>query len=174
MFIGTQIRLEVSLNTAEAKLKNMAHDGLLGRASGGAYDEWQAGLARAGQRGTMLGMSRLARVGIRDMVTHGDSAIWALRWEVTDRRGALVPALDAEIKLTPAGEDATVLAVSGICRPPLAGLAADLDPAVMHQVAQATIQAFTSHIATDIAAPVTAPDTGQHNAAEACARTPAP
>lgn len=157
MFIGAEIRLEVSFNAAQAKLANMARGGLLGRASGGAYDEWQAGLARVGPRGIMLGMSRLARVRIRDMVTHGDSAIWAMRWEIADRRGALVPALDAEIKLAPAGEDATLLTVSGICQP-LAGLAADLDPALMHQVAQATIQAFTSHIATDIANPVTAPD----------------
>ncbi len=160
MFIGTEIRLDTDFNAARAKLTNLARSGLLGRASGGAYDEWQAGLARVGPRGTMLGMSRLARVRVRDVVTHGESASWAMRWEVADRRGALVPALDADIKLTPAGQDATLLTVSGICRPPLAGLAAGLDPAVMHQVAQATIQAFTNHIATDIADPVTAPDAG--------------
>jgi hypothetical protein len=108
----------------------------------------------------MLGMSRLARVRVGDMVSHGDSATWALRWEVADRHGPLVPALDAEIKLTPAGEAATLLTVSGVCRPPLTCLAAGLDPAVAHQVAQATIHAFTDHLATDIAAPVTAPAAG--------------
>ena len=160
MLIGAEIRLDVGFNAAQAKLANLARGGLLGRASGGAYDEWQAGLARVGPQGTMLGMSRLARVRIRDMVTHGDSAFWAMRWEVADRHGVLVPALDADIKLTPAGEDATVLAVSAICRPPLAGLVAGLDPAVMHQVAQATMQAFTNHIATDIADPAAALDAG--------------
>ncbi len=160
MFISAEIRLDVGFNVARAKLADMARGGLLGRASGGVYDEWQAGLARVGPYGTMLGISRLARVRVRDMVVQGDSAMWAMRWEVVGRRGELVPALDADIKLTPAGEDATLLAVSGICRPPLAGLAAGLDPAVMHQVVQATIQAFTNHIATDIADPVTAPDAG--------------
>lgn len=160
MFISAEIRLDVGFDAAQAKLADMARGRLLGRASGGAYDEWQAGLARVGPRGTMLGMSRLARVRVRDMVIQGDSAMWAMRWEVADRRGELVPALDADIKLTPAGEDAALLAVSGICRPPLAGLAGGLDPAVMHQVAQAAIQAFTSHIAADIADPVIAPDAG--------------
>ncbi len=160
MFISAEIRLDAGFNTAQAKLADMARGGLLGRASGCAYDQWQAGLARVGPRGTMLGMSRLARVRIRDMVIQGHSAMWAMRWEIAGRRGELVPALDAEIKLTPAGEDATLLAVSGICRPPLAGLAAGLDPAVIHRVAQAAIQSFASQIATDIADPVTAPDAG--------------
>jgi hypothetical protein len=161
MFIGTEIRLDVGINAAEAKLADLARGGLLGRASGGAYDEWQVGLARVGSHGTMLGMSRLARVRVGDIVTYGESATWAIRWEVADRRGTLVPALDACIKLTAAGEDATLLTVSGICRPPLTRLAAELDPAVVRQVAQAMIHAFTSHITTDIADPVSAPDAGQ-------------
>jgi hypothetical protein len=164
MFIGTAIRLDVGFNAAQAKLANLARGGLLGRVSGGAYDEWQARLARVGPRRTTLGMYRLARVQIRDMVPHGDSDIWAMRWEVTGRHGALVPALDAEIKLTPDGEDATLLAVSGVCRPPLATLVADLDPAITQQVAQATIQVLTNHIATAIADPVTVPETGHGNA----------
>jgi hypothetical protein len=139
-----------------AKLADLARGGLLGRVSGGAYDERQAGLARAGSPETMLGMSRLARVQVADMVAHGESATWAVRREVADRRGPLVPALDAHIKLTAAGEGATVITVSGICQPPLTRSAAGLDPAVVHQVAQATVHGFTSYIATDIADPVSA------------------
>jgi len=161
MFIGTEIRLDAGFHAAEAKLADLARGGLLGRASGGAYDEWQTGLTRAGAQAIMLGISRLARVRVGDMVTHGKSATWAMRWEVAGRRGTLVPALDAHIKLTAAGKDATLLTVSGTCQPPLTRLAAGLDPAIVHQVAQATIHAFTSHIATDIADPVTAPDAGQ-------------
>ena len=163
MFIAAKVRLDAGFNDAQAKLADMAGGGLLGRASGSAYDEWQAALARAGSQGIMLGMSRLARVRVRDAAVQGDSAIWAMRWEIVSRRGALVPALDAEIKLTPDGEDATLLAVSGACRPALAELATGLDPAVMHQVTQATIQAFASHIATDIADPVTAPCKAGHS-----------
>ena len=164
MFIAAQIRLDAGFSDARAKLAGLVRGGLLGRASGGAYGQWQAGLARAGPRAVMLGMSRLARVRVRGTVIQGDSATWAMRWEMAGRHGTLVPALDAEIKLTPAGQDATLLAVSGTCRPPLADLAAGLDPAVMHQVAQAVIEAFTSHIATHICGPATAPDTGSGRA----------
>jgi len=159
MFISTEIRLNIAFNAAQDKLADLVRGGVLGRASGGAYDHWQAGLARLGPRRTMLGMYRIARVRVTEVVTRADSALWAMRWEVTDTRGALVPALDAEIKLIPAGEDTTMLAVSGVCRPPLAKLA-EPDPTAAHQVAQAMIQAFTSRIATDIADPVTVPEAG--------------
>ena len=105
----------------------------------------------------MLGMYRIARVQVTGMVVHGNSALWAMRWEVADHGGELVPVLDADIKLTPAGPDATVLAVSGVCRPPLARLAAGADPAVTHQVAQATIGSLTSRIAASIADPAAGP-----------------
>ncbi len=163
MFIGAVVRLDVGFNAAEVTLANLARGGLLGRASGGAYGEWQARLARADPRRTSLGMYRLARVRVRLMVPHGDTALCAMRWEVAGRNGTLVPALDAEIKLTPDGADATLLAVSGVCRPPLASLVADLDPAMMQQVAQATIEAFTHQIATAIAGPVTIAEPGHGN-----------
>ena len=99
-------------------------------------------------------MSRLARVQFRDAAAHGDPAIWPLRWEVTGPQGALVPVLDADIKLTPAGADASLLAVSAVSRPPLGGLAASLDHAIVRQCATAMIQAFTHHIAAAVTHPV--------------------
>ena len=115
MFISTEIRLDIAFGAARDKLAGLARDGLLGRVSGDAYDQWQAGLVHAGPRRTMLGMYRIARVQVTGMVVHGNSALWAMRWEVAGRGGELVPVLDADIKLTPAGPDATVLAVSGVC-----------------------------------------------------------
>ena len=160
MFISTEIRLDIGFSAAQDKLADLARDGLLGRVSGDAYDQWQAGLISAGPRATMLGMYRIARVRVTGMVTHRNSALWAMRWEVAGRCGALVPALDADLKLTPAGPDATVLTVSGVCRPPLASLAAGGDPAVTRQVAQATIQAFTSDLAANIADRAAEPGAG--------------
>ena len=151
MFIGTEIRLDTGIDAAQDKLADLVRGGLLGRASARAYDQWQAGLVRVGLRATMLGMYKIARVRVSGMVTHGDWAVWAMRWEVAGSGGTVVPALDADIKLIPAGQDATVLAVSGVCRPPLARLAGELDPAVAQQVAQAMFEDFTSYIATDIA-----------------------
>ena len=75
MFIGTEIRLGIGFNAAQDKLADLARGGLLGRASGGAYDQWQAGLAHVGLRGTMLGMYRIARVRVTELATRGDSAL---------------------------------------------------------------------------------------------------
>jgi hypothetical protein len=160
MFISTEIRLDIGFSAAQDKLADLARGGLLGRVSGNAYDQWQAGLVHTGPQGVMLGMYRIARVRVTGMMTHGNSALWGMRWEVAGRDGTLVPALDADIKLIPAGQDATVLAVSGVCRPPLVKLAAGLDPAVTREVAQAMIQAFTSRVAASIAGPAGGPDAG--------------
>jgi len=159
MFISTEIRLGIGFDAARDKLAGLACSGLLGRVSGNAYDQWQACLAHTGPQGTMLGMYRIARVRLTGMVTYGNSAVWGMRWEVADR-GTLVPALDADIKLIPAGPDATVLAVAGVCRPPLVRLADVLDPAVTREVAQALIQALTSRVAASVADPAGGPDAG--------------
>jgi len=82
-----------------------------------------------------------------------DQAIWPLRWDVTGPEGALFPVLDADIRLTPAGEDATLLAVSAVCRLPPGGLAANLDEVVRRRVAQETIQTFTNHIGIAVMCP---------------------
>ena len=160
MFIGAGIRLDVGFNAAQARLTNLVRGGLLRRASGGAYDEWQAGLARVEPRAAVLGVSELVQVRFRDKVSHGDSAVWAMRWEVIGPGGSLFPALDADIVLTPAGEDATMLAVSGAYRPPLGALGAGLDRAIMHRVAEATIRIFTNHIGTAIMHPAASPAAG--------------
>jgi hypothetical protein len=92
-------------------------------------------------------------VRFSDLTSHEDFAVVAIRWEATGPGGALFPALDADIKLTPAGDDATMLTVSGAYRPPLGSLGAGLDRMIMHRVAQATIRAFTHDIAAALADP---------------------
>ncbi len=151
MFIGAELPLEVSFNAAQARLANLAHGGLLRRASENAQ-EWGADQAQAGSRGA-LGVSKLVNVQVRHLVTREDSAVWALRWEANGTAGALFPVLDADITLTRAGEEATVLAVSGTYRPPLGSLGAGLDRAIMHLVAEATIRAFTRQLGAVIVNP---------------------
>ena len=126
MFIGAEIRLEVGFSAAEARLANLAHGGQLRRASESAHN-WGADQAQIGPLDAP-GMSRLVKVHVRHLVTHEDSAVWALRWEATGATGALLPILDADIVLTQAGEQATVLAVSGAYRPPLGSLGAGAGP----------------------------------------------
>ena len=160
MFIGAEVRLDLGFDAVRARLADLVRGGLLPRASGGAYDGWQACLAQIGPWVTALGMCRLVQVLIRDMVTHADCATWTMRWEVTGPGGSLFPALDADIKLTPAGVDATMLAVCGAYRPPLGVLGVGLDRAIMHQAAEVMIQNFTIYIRMAIMHPAASPEAG--------------
>jgi len=166
MFIGAETQLTASFGHAQAGLAQLIRGGLLGRASGDAYDEWRTALARDGpwgtaSWGTALTMSRLARVHVCNTTAREDLAIWPLRWEVTRPPGALVPVLDADIRLTPAGAEASLLAVLAVCRPPLDGLAADLDQAIVRRCATSMIQALTHHIGAAVA--LTAASPGAHH-----------
>ena len=158
MFVGAEVQLDLGFDAVQARLVNLVRGGLLPRASGGAYHEWQACLAQIGPWATALGMCRLAQVLVRDMVTHADYATWTMRWEVTGPRGSLFPALDADIKLTPAGVGATMLAVCAAYRPPLGVLGVGLDRAIMHQAAEAMIWSFTIGIQMAIMHPAASPD----------------
>jgi hypothetical protein len=157
MFIGTEVRLDLGFGAVQARLASLVRGGLLGRASGGAYDEWQACLAQIGPWMAAFFMPGPIRVRVCDMVTHADSAIWTMRWEVAGPGGSLFPALDADIKLTPAGADATMLAVCGAYRPPLGTVGAGLDRAIMYQAAEVMIWSFTTRIRMAIVPPAASP-----------------
>jgi hypothetical protein len=158
MFIGAEIQLDLDFDAVQATLADLVRGGLLRRASSGAYDEWQACLPEIGPWVPALDMCRLVQVLVRDMVTHADCATWTMRWEVTGPGGPLFPALDADIKLTPAGADATVLAVCAAYRPPLGGLGVGPDRAIMHRAAEVMIQSFTIHIQMAIMHTAASPD----------------
>jgi hypothetical protein len=113
VFIGAEIQLDVGLDAAQARLANLARGGLLRRTSDDAFHDLETGLARVGPLGAAPGLSRLVAVRCTDMAVHRDFASMAIRWEATGPSGALFPALDADLKLTAAGEQATMLAVQG-------------------------------------------------------------
>ena len=104
VFIGTETRLEVGFSTAQARLASLVCGGLLEDACHEAYDTWTTGLARVGPFGAAPGVSRLVQVHIRTLAQQEDSARWAMRWQATGATGTLFPALDADLKLTPAQE----------------------------------------------------------------------
>lgn len=58
-------------------------------------------------------MSRLAGVRPADLTETGGCARLLLRWDAIGSDGALFPALDADLTLSPAGEKITVLARLG-------------------------------------------------------------
>lgn len=153
MFVGSEVLLDVSFGVACTRVAALAHDGWLGGASGSAYREWGAGLARVGPLDSVPGVSRLVEVRFRDLVSHGESAVLSLRWETAGPGGGLFPVLDADITLTPAGESATALSLAGSYRPPLGKLGAILDRVVLRRVATATIQGFVERVGAAVVNP---------------------
>jgi hypothetical protein len=155
VFVSGDVSLDVSFTVAQARLAALIGGGLLVSASAQAYSDGITGLAGVGPPGSALGMSRLCQVHSQDLKAGGDSARLALRWEVTGP-GGLVPALDADITLTPAGKHFTTLTLTGVYRTPLGTVSAGLDWGIWHGVAIATIRAFLRLLTEAIARPARA------------------
>ena len=156
MFVGSEVVLDVSFGVACARVASLAHGGWLESASGAAYHEWGAGLARVGPADSVPLVSRLVEVRCRDLVRHGNSAVLALRWEAAGPGGGLFPVLDADITLTPTADSTTALTLAGSYRPPLGKVGAVLDRVALHRVATATVRDFAERVAAAVVNPVTA------------------
>jgi hypothetical protein len=98
-------------------------------------------------------MSKLVNVHFLDVVTRGESAVLALRWEATGPGSQLFPVLDADISLTPAGEHSTRLSFAGSYRPPFGAVGAGLDRAVLRRVANATVRSLLARVADVLTLP---------------------
>jgi hypothetical protein len=85
-----------------------------------------------------------AWIAEHDVIDHGllDKAL-----------AGLVPALDADITLTPAGKHCTTLTLTGAYRTPLGAVGAGLDWGMWHGIATATIQAFLHLLTEALACP---------------------
>jgi hypothetical protein len=146
MFVGAEAVLDVGFDAARAGLVSAVSGQWLAAASADAFGEWSNSLARVGPRGVGRGVSRLVEVRFRELVTRGNTAVLIVRWEAVGSGGGLFPVLDADITLTPHGPAASLLALTGAYRPPLGALGAALDRAVLHRVAEATIQGFVNRL----------------------------
>ena len=153
MFVADEIMLDIGFPAAQARLVNLARRGGLSGASRAAYADELSAVIRVGPFGDAAGASKLVRVRFLDPVCRGDVMMLALRWEATGVTGALFPVLDADITLTPAGQQATRLALAGSYRAPLGGLGAGLDKAILHRVATATMRALLRNVADCLASP---------------------
>ena len=168
MFVSAEALVDLSFPAAAAGLADLARAGLLTGVSQAAYGDGLTGLARVGPLGEVPGVSKLVEVHVLDVVTRGESAVLALRWQATGPGGGLFPALDADIWLTPAGEGSARLSLAGVYRPPLGALGAGLDRAVFHRVADATARSLLARVADVLAAaPRTQPIPGREPAREA-------
>jgi hypothetical protein len=155
MFVREELRLNAAFLAASDRLAALAHSGSLltaaQAASGGAgISDGSTGLTRVGPLGPVRGLSRVVEVQLGELVAHDDSAQLALRWEVAGPGGGLFPALDADITLGRVDDQATTLTLTGVYRPPLGGVGAGLDQAVLHRVAVATIRDFLGRVGAAI------------------------
>jgi hypothetical protein len=158
MFVGDEVVLDVSFAVARARLADLTGNDLLRSASEDTYGAGITGLARVGA----LGLCKVVRVHVRELVETGGHAGLAIRWEATGPGGGLFPALDADIRLVPAADQTTLLVLEGVYRPPLGALGIALDRAALDRVAAATIRNFLGRLAAGITSPAGAPeaDTG--------------
>ena len=157
VFVAHELRVGVSFPVARGRLAALARGGWLGTASEDAYQEGFTTVIQVGPFGDRPGAAKRVRVRFLDPVHRGEAMTVGLRWEATGLTGALFPVLDADISLSPAGEEATRLALAGAYRPPLDGVGATLDKVILHRVATATIATLLEHVASALASPGTAP-----------------
>lgn len=146
MFLSDQRTLPIGLAAARARLANLIHDGRLRGASEGAYQDGLDHLRWAGPFGNSPHLSRLVRVQFVDPVDRAGPVITGMRWEATGATGRLFPALDANITLTPEGEQHTQVTLTGVYRPPFGPLGAGLDRVLLHKVATATIHSLMTRL----------------------------
>jgi hypothetical protein len=155
MFMAGEARLQIAVTDAQASLADLIAAGGLLAGSQEAYGTGTS-LAESGPLGWVWGMCRLVTVHALDQPAHRSPVRLALRWDVTGPDGERFPALDADLTLTPAGEHATTLALTGVYRPPPGIQRNGDDEAVVRRVAAATIRAFLNRIAMAICGPARA------------------
>jgi hypothetical protein len=158
VFVREEVRLEAVFGAARTGLAGLSRGGWLLNASQAAYGDGISGTARVGPPGGWPGVSKLVRVEVGDVVARADSASLPLRWEAIGPGSGLFPALDADITVTPDGERATRLILTGVYRPPLGSLGAMLDRALLSRIATATIRDFIGRLAIAIAGPSAQPE----------------
>ena len=73
-------------------------------------------------------------------------AVVPITWKATYLR-KVFPVMNGKIELAPVSKDETRLTVSGMYAPPLGSFGAQLDEAVMHRVAEATVKDLADAIA---------------------------
>jgi hypothetical protein len=142
--VGDQVLVDVSFDAVRCRLQRLAEDGVLLRASEYAYGAAITGFAE--EAGPTAVLCSLAGVESGEVVENPNRAQLSLRWEAIGPSGTLFPALDADLTLTPAGDNATTLTLAGVYRLP-GQAAAGLDPAIVRCFAAVAVRCFIARLA---------------------------
>jgi hypothetical protein len=149
--VGDRVLLDISFPAARARLGILAADGVLLRASEEAYGEGITGLVQLA--GPPTGLTRLAEVGLDDLAATDHCAHVAVRWDAIAADGKLFAALEADLMLVPAGDQATALALAGAYRPQPGPAGAGLDRAIVRRCAATATRSFVARVASALAHP---------------------
>jgi len=145
MFVGDEVLLSVAFEVAKARLASLWRGGLLTAAARDAY-----GLGTVNSpSGYGPSPSDVVQVRARELSETADSAGLAIRWEITGPGGGPFPVLDADINLTPAERETTLLTLTGAYRRPGAlGDAPERES--VRRIAAVTIRGFLAGLAAGI------------------------
>jgi hypothetical protein len=154
MFVVQDLTIGTGPRAAQARFANLLHGNWLAETSQVACEGGAEGLLRVGPAGPVA--AKLVRVRFLDPVYRGDLMTVGLRWEAAGAAGTLFPVLDANISISPAGNDMARLTLAGSYRPPLGHFGAGLDRAIMHRVATATMRCLLQSVAEALVSPAPA------------------
>jgi hypothetical protein len=152
MFASHEVVLSMSFAQSRARLAALGRGGWLSGPSERAYAEGLNALTGAEPCGAVLGASRLVRVQLLEPVPRADSLVLPLRWEATGAAGQLFPVLDADLTLSPGGEERSTLTLTGAYRPLPGGADAALDRVLLGRAAAATVRSLLTQVAASLAA----------------------
>jgi hypothetical protein len=153
MFVAGELRAEASFAVAQARFARLGRAGGLLSASQDSYGAGLAVLVAADPPGRVPQVARLVRVCAGNLAARSDSACAPLRWEAIAPGGDVFPALDADLTLRPAANQATTLILTAAYRPPPGSPSGGWGHVVEHRVATATIEAFLNRVCVAITTP---------------------
>jgi hypothetical protein len=160
MFVAQDLTIGTGSRAAQARFVNLLHGNWLTEASEAVYGGQVTGLLRVGPAGPLA--AKLVQVSFLDPVYRDDVMTVGLRWEATGAAGALFPVLDANISISPAGDETARLALAGSYRAPFGRLGARFDQAAMHRVSTTTMRSLLRNLADALVTPAAVEQSAEH------------
>jgi hypothetical protein len=141
MLAKTELSVALPFSLADARLSELISGEGLRQASNNAYE---AGLRefhlQVGPVRAISALSKRVHVCVLPPRSTPAGTIVPFRWLATGITGQLFPALDADLDLSPDGEDATHLVVNARYEPPLGSVGAKIDRMLLKRLAAMLVQ----------------------------------
>jgi hypothetical protein len=144
MFIRHDVHVDQSANSCRRELLEPPERWLPAAVTGVSGE--RRFLARVGFSAPASRISKQVELTIGAPEEQGDWLVVPLAWRATGP-GQLFPVLDGKLTIQPLGPHSSKLSLSGTYEPPLGAVGREIDQAVLHGVAEATIRDFVESVA---------------------------